>query len=55
LDDFMLGNFRLHWIPKPGSDLFVVYNRGYTKLDSFKFADPSSSTGAAKIVWRFVF
>jgi len=55
LDDFMLGNFRLHWIPKPGSDLFIVYNRGYNQLDHFKFTEPSSSTGAAKLVWRFVF
>lgn len=30
LDDLLLGNFRLHWIPNIGSDLYVVYDRGYT-------------------------
>ena len=28
LDDILFGNFRLHWIPKIGTDLYVVYNRG---------------------------
>lgn len=55
LNDFLLGNFRFHWIPSPGKDLFIVYNRGYNQLDRFKFSDPVSSAGAAKLVWRFVF
>jgi hypothetical protein len=55
LDDFLLGNFRLHWIPNIGSDLYAVYNRGYSKLDNLKIGRPDISSGAAKLVWRFTF
>ena len=55
LDDLLLGNFRLHWIPNIGSDLYVVYNRGYENLKAFDFMRPQTSAGAAKLVWRFTF
>jgi hypothetical protein len=55
LDDLLLGNFRLHWIPNIGSDLHVVYNRGYEDLKYFSFMRPQISTGATKVVWRFTF
>jgi hypothetical protein len=55
LDDLLFGNFRLHWIPNIGSDLYVVYNRGYSQLDKLKFSQPDISSGAAKLVWRFTF
>lgn len=55
LDDLLLGNFRLHWIPNIGSDLYVVYNRGYENLKYFSFMRPNNSTGAAKLVWRITF
>ena len=55
LDDLLLGNFRLHWIPNIGSDLYVVYNRGYDDLKHFDFMRPKTSTGAAKLIWRFSF
>ncbi|NCI49796.1 carbohydrate binding family 9 domain-containing protein [Sediminibacterium roseum] len=55
LDDLLFGNFRLHWIPRIGEDLYIVYNRGYDKLNNFRFSEPVSSAGAAKLVWRFVF
>jgi hypothetical protein len=55
LDDLLLGNFRLHWIPNIGSDLYVVYNRGYDSLKHFSFMRPQTSAGAAKLVWRFTF
>jgi hypothetical protein len=55
LDDLLLGNFRLHWIPNIGSDLYVVYNRGYENLKQFSFMRPQTSAGAAKLVWRFTF
>ncbi|HWB27671.1 MAG TPA: hypothetical protein VG738_19480 [Chitinophagaceae bacterium] len=55
LDDLLFGNLRLHWIPRIGSDLYVVYNRGYDKLNTLKFLEPASSTGAAKLIWRFAF
>jgi hypothetical protein len=55
LDDLLLGNLRLHWIPNIGSDLYVVYNRGYDNLKQFSFMRPQISSGAAKLVWRFTF
>jgi hypothetical protein len=55
LDDLVLGNFRLHWIPNIGSDLYVVYNRGYENLKQFSFMRPQTSTGATKLVWRIMF
>lgn len=55
LDDFLLGNFRLHWIPKIGSDMYVVFNRQYNKLDRFKFSEPQNTSGAIKFVGRFTF
>ncbi|HKC36094.1 MAG TPA: DUF5916 domain-containing protein [Chitinophagaceae bacterium] len=55
LDDLLSGNFRLHWIPNIGSDLYIVYNRGYNKLDHLTFKQPDISSGAAKLVWRFTF
>ena len=54
-DDLLFGNFRLHWIPNIGSDLYVVYNRGYSKLDQLTLKQPDISSGAAKLVWRFTF
>jgi hypothetical protein len=55
LDDILFGNFRLHWIPNIGSDLYVVYNWGYNKLDNLKLGEPDISSGVAKLVWRFTF
>jgi len=55
LDDLLLGNFRLHWIPNIGSRLYVVYNGGYNKPDQLTFKQPDISSGAAKLVWRFTF
>ena len=54
-DDFLSGNFRLHWIPKIGSDMYVVFNRQYDRLDRFKFAEPQNTSGAIKFVGRFTF
>lgn len=55
LDDVMLYNFRLHWIPKIGTDLYVVYNRGYDQLSKLDFLKPQSSAGIGKLVWRVTF
>lgn len=55
LDDLLLGNFRLHWIPKIGSDMYVVYNRGYVNLNAFDFRKPETTSGAIKLVWRITF
>jgi hypothetical protein len=56
LDELMIYNFRLHWIPKVGSDLYFVYNIGY--IDPIKQIDylkPTTSDVAVKLVYRFVF
>jgi Domain of unknown function (DUF5916) len=55
LEDVMLYNFRLHWIPKIGSDFYFVYNRGYEGLNGFRLSHPAINSGAAKLVWRFAF
>jgi len=56
LDEILFFNFRLHWIPKIGSDLYIVYNH---ELDEIKrqlnLLRPSISSGAVKVVWRFMF
>lgn len=56
LDELLFFNFRLHWIPKIGSDLFFVYNH---ELDEIKrqlnLLKPTISSGAVKVVWRFTF
>ena len=55
LDDILFGNFRLHWIPKIGTDLYFVYNRGYDQVKQIDFLRPSVSSGIGKFVWRFTF
>lgn len=55
LEDILLGNFRLHWIPNIGSDLYVVYNRGYDQLNRLDITRPRVESGASKLVWRFAF
>ncbi len=56
LDELLFFNFRLHWIPKVGSDLYFVYNH---ELDEIKrqlnLLKPTISSGAIKVVWRFTF
>jgi hypothetical protein len=56
LDEIMLYNVRLHWIPKVGSDFYFVYNIGYEEqikqVDYFK---PRTTDAAVKLVYRFVF
>jgi hypothetical protein len=55
LDDILFGNFRLHWIPKIGTDFYFVYNRGYEQVKQIDFLKPNVSTGIGKVVWRFTF
>ena len=55
LADYLAGNFRLHWIPKVGTDFFLVFNQSYDELESLDLRTPKTNTGAAKLVWRFVF
>jgi hypothetical protein len=55
LDEILFGNFRLHWIPKIGTDFYFVYNRGYEQTKPLELLKPTVSSGIAKLVWRFTF
>ncbi len=46
-------NFRVHWIPKIGSDCYFVLNQAYDKQLRFNRLEETSA--AAKLVWRFAF
>ena len=56
LDEVMIYNFRVHWIPKVGSDLYFVYNVGYDEpIKQIDFLKPQTTDAAVKLVYRFVF
>jgi len=54
-EDLILFNFRIHWIPKIGTDFYFVYNRGYDQVKKLDFLKPTVSSGVGKLVWRFTF
>jgi len=54
-EDQLLTNFRIHWIPKIGSDFYFVWNNGYTPIKQADFLRPTINNGAAKFIWRFTF
>ena len=49
-DDEVIVNFRLNWIPEPGSDLFLVINEG--AATGGRFWVPARTTVVSKLVWR---
>ncbi len=50
-DEETLINFRLDWIPKPGTDLFFVVNQGAdTAMGPW---ESSGTTVSSKLIWRF--
>lgn len=55
VSDYLAGNFRLQWIPKIGTDFFLVFNQSYDQLNNLDIRSPKTNTGVAKLVWRFVF
>ncbi len=56
LDEIMMYNFRLHWIPKVGSDFYFVYNIGYEEqIKQIDYLKPQTTDAAVKLVYRFVF
>ncbi len=56
LENVMLYNFRLHWIPKIGSDIYLVYNTNYDEpIKQVELLKPETSAGILKLVWRFTF
>ncbi len=51
-DEEAVFNFRINWIPRPGTDLFLVVNHGAdTSLSRWRSAGTSF---ASKVVWRFL-
>ncbi len=54
-EDQLLTNFRIHWIPKIGSDFYFVWNNGYAPTKQAEFLRPTINNGAAKFIWRFTF
>lgn len=55
LDDLVRINARLHWIPKIGSDLFLVFDEGGSPVRNFDVWRPTSRSLVGKLVWRFAF
>ena len=56
LDEVMIYNFRLHWIPKVGSDFYFVYNIDYNEpIRKIDYLKPTTSGAVAKLVYRFIF
>ena len=53
--DRLLLNFRIHWIPKIGSDFYFVLNNGYEPVHQAELLRPEIHSGAAKLVWRITF
>ncbi len=51
-EDEVLLNFRINWIPKPGTNLYFVVNQGYDTLN--KKLDNKYTTVQLKLIWRFV-
>ena len=51
-DKEMLFNFRMNWIPTPGTNFFFVVNQGFeTGNGNWK---ATNTTILTKLVWRFV-
>jgi hypothetical protein len=49
VEDYLAGNFRLHWIPKVGTDFFLVFNQSYSELNNLDLRYPRTNTGVSKI------
>ncbi len=56
LEQVNIANFRLHWIPELGSDVFFVFKTGYDEpLKAVEWLKPTSTDAMAKFVYRIVF
>ncbi len=56
LDEIMIYNIRLHWIPKIGSDFYFVYNIGYNEpIKQIEYLKPHTTDAVMKLVYRIVF
>jgi hypothetical protein len=50
-DEEILFNIRVNWIPRPGADLFIVFNQS---IDTHSHWEVTKTTVIGKLVWRFV-
>jgi hypothetical protein len=56
LDEVMIYNIRLHWIPKIGSDFYFVYNIGYDEtVKQIEVLKPAMTSAVAKLIYRITF
>ncbi len=51
-DNKVVLNFRVNWIPKPGTNFYFVVNESFDTLDSGWHS--SNTTVLTKLIWRFV-
>lgn len=51
-DQELLINYRINWIPTPGTNVYLVLNQGYDTWDRHNRL--SGTTILTKVVWRFV-
>ncbi len=56
LDEIMIYNIRLHWIPKIGSDFYFVYNIGYDEpIKQIEYIKPTTTSAVVKLIYRITF
>ncbi len=56
LDEIMIYNIRLHWIPKIGSDFYFVYNIGYEEpIKQIDYLKPTTTDAVMKLIYRITF
>jgi len=56
LDEIMIYNTRLHWIPEVGSDFYFAYNIGYNQpIKKINYLKPETSSAVAKLIYRITF
>lgn len=56
LEQVMIYNIRLHWIPKIGSDFYFVYNIGYEEpIKQIEYLKPQTTSSVLKLIYRITF
>ena len=56
LDEVMIYNIRMHWIPKIGQDLYFVYNIGYSEpIKQIDYLKPTTTSAVVKFIYRIMF
>jgi hypothetical protein len=56
LENLMIYNIRLHWIPQVGSDFYFVITTGYDEpIHQVQLLKPYTTATVAKLVYRITF